>query len=232
VVELVEVRLAGATGRQVERDVDALLDELRPSSRGTPGPVPGATWQGGFQAYVEIPVGPNWRCELPEALAAISAIRGQVRAEAGQGPPPGAKLRCGGLSADAFPSPAAVACFIAVAAAQHVPMKATAGLHQPLRHTDPATGITHHGFLNLLGAAVLAHALAVDEDALVRLLSETTPEAFTLTADGFGWRGLGVDPAAIIRARAELFTSYGSCSLSEPVDGLRGLGILPLPARR
>ena len=49
------------------------------------------------------------------------------------------KLRCGGLSNEAFPSVDAVADFLSVVTAANGSFKATAGLHNALRHTDPET---------------------------------------------------------------------------------------------
>jgi hypothetical protein len=223
-VELAEVRLLDLPGPDaVERDARRLLDGLDAA---------GLTAVG---AYCELPFGPAWRDALPAALAALARLRADVRptgVAALGGPRLGAKLRCGGLIADAFPSPEQVARFLAAAAAEHVRVKATAGLHRALRHRDPANGFVEHGFLNVVGAAVLAHACGLDEAALCRVLSETAAEAFTLDADGFAWRELRADPAEIVHARGELFVSYGSCSVTEPVEDLLGLGILPLPAGR
>jgi hypothetical protein len=223
-VELVEVRLPGAMGPDtVERDVFALQAAVADA-----GLV-------GARSFAEVPLAPGWQHDVPLALAAIAAVRAQaggadpamVGARRGGDARPGAKLRCGGLTADAFPTPAQVACFVAGAAANGVPFKVTAGLHHALRHRDLATGVVHHGFLNVVGAAVLAHALALDEETLAELVSETRAEAFSLTAEGFGWRDLRADPAAVAAARRELVVAYGSCSFSEPVDDLRDLGVLP-----
>ncbi len=156
-------------------------------------------------------------------LAPGRALAGEVAAvrEAGAG----AKIRCGGVTADAFPPVEAVAAFVLACRDAGVRFKATAGLHHPVRHVDPATGFHMHGFLNLLAAAVFAH---MGEDDLVPVLAEEDPAAFTVDAGGLEVHGRRADAAAIEAARAELFVAYGSCSFSEPVEDLTALGILPL----
>jgi hypothetical protein len=156
-------------------------------------------------------------------LAPGRALAGEVAAvkEAGAG----AKIRCGGVTADAFPPVEAVAEFVLACRDAGVPFKATAGLHHPLRHVDPETGFHMHGFLNLLAAAVFAHEGA---DDVIPVLAEEDPAAFTVDAGGLAVHGWRADGEAIVAARAELFVAYGSCSFSEPVDDLTALGILPL----
>ena len=139
---------------------------------------------------------------------------------------PGAKIRCGGVTADAFPSVEAVAAFVAACRDAGVPFKATAGLHHPIRHTDAATGFAMHGFLNLLAAAVFAHADRLAEDEIAVLLAEQEPEAFAVAPDGLAVHGRFAGVAAIEAARRELFVAYGSCSFSEPVEDLQALGVL------
>jgi hypothetical protein len=124
------------------------------------------------------------------------------------------KLRCGGLQAGAFPHIGAVAAFLAAVCAEGVPFKATAGLHHAVRYTDAETGFTHHGFLNLLIA--VARALAGRD--VVEALESTDGE--TLVAES------GALPEASARAVRQVFASYGSCSLSEPVADLEALGML------
>ena len=138
-----------------------------------------------------------------------------------------AKVRCGGATAAAVPSPEALVHFIWSANRLEVPFKATAGLHHPVRHSDATLGTTIHGFLNVIGGAVLAHARGLDGRMLERLLSDTNPAHFQLGENSFSWLGVGADAPEIGAARARFVRSYGSCSLAEPVADLRGLAMLP-----
>jgi hypothetical protein len=133
----------------------------------------------------------------------------------------GAKVRCGGLTPDAFPSPVALAAFVAGCRDRGLAFKATAGLHHPIR-----CGIVH-GFLNVLAAAVLAHAEGVGEDELAGVLAEEDAGAFELSEAAFVVQGRRVGAPAVAAAREQLFTGYGSCSFSEPVEELQSLGMLP-----
>jgi hypothetical protein len=124
------------------------------------------------------------------------------------------KLRCGGLQAGAFPEVGVVADFLGAVCAEGVPFKATAGLHHAVRHRDPQTGFTHHGFLNLLVA--VSRSLAGRDVAAA--LDST--DAAALVGE------LGALPVPTARAVRQVFASYGSCSLSEPVAELEALGLL------
>ncbi|ACU70606.1 conserved hypothetical protein [Catenulispora acidiphila DSM 44928] len=129
-----------------------------------------------------------------------------------------AKLRTGGLSAEAFPTPLAVAEFLVGCADLEVGLKATAGLHNAVRHTDAETGFAHHGFLNVLLAAERAGGGAEIEDVAALL-------ALTDGADlAERVKALTVEDTARTR---DLFHGFGSCSFQEPVDDLAGLGLLP-----
>ena len=110
--------------------------------------------------------------------------------------------------------------------------KATAGLHHPVRD-----GIVH-GFLNLLGAAVLAHADGAEPRSLAAVLLEQDASAFGVSDEAFTVQGRAFGAEAVTAAREALFTGFGSCSFSEPVEDLRGLGcsrppraVRPPPAR-
>jgi len=142
-----------------------------------------------------------------------------------------AKIRTGGVTADAFPSAREVARFLARAAELIVPFKATAGLHHPVCGTFPLTyeeaspRARMFGFLNLFTAAVFAQA-HMNERLLAELVDEEAADAIRFTDDAVTWRGHTATTTQIARARASLGLAFGSCSFDEPVAGLRELGML------
>lgn len=124
------------------------------------------------------------------------------------------KFRTGGLEAAAFPSAATLAAWIDAALDRETPFKCTAGLHEALRHRDPETGFEHHGFLNVLTAT--AHAFeGAGRDDVVAILDDAGPA--TAVA-----RAIDTDLAAGRR----WFTSFGSCSVTEPLESLVATGLL------
>lgn len=126
-----------------------------------------------------------------------------------------AKLRTGGVRADLYPGEVELAESLVALVAAGVPFKATAGLHHALRNSDPETGFEQHGFLNLLTAANAA-AEGAKVDNLVPLLADRDGAR---VAAAVGRLSEGV---------RETFRSLGTCSISEPVDELVALGLLPL----
>jgi hypothetical protein len=163
--------------------------------------------------YFEVPRDERWSELLPDALAALA--RGRLRA----------KIRCGGTVEQAFPPPKDVAGFIALATAEHVPFKATAGLHHPIRHRDAASGFTMPGFLNLLAAAVFA-GTGVAPDEIESILADENETAFHLDDEGLRWNDRLATSTQVERARVEALVGYGSCSFSEPVEDLSAMGLI------
>jgi hypothetical protein len=83
-----------------------------------------------------------------------------------------------------------------------------------VRHTDPANGFEHHGFLNVLVATRAAlDGAPVDDVAGVLAVRDGS----TLTRD--------LDVDGLTSAR-RWFRSFGSCSIEEPIDDLRRLDLL------
>ncbi|HTC23656.1 MAG TPA: hypothetical protein VK688_04800 [Gemmatimonadales bacterium] len=165
--------------------------------------------------YVEIPIGDD-----PAPLFDALARHG------GRG-----KVRTGGVTPDAFPSPGQLLRFLRRSREAGVPFKATAGLHHPLRgayrltYAPNSACATMFGFLNLfLAAAFLDHGMD-DVDGLA-LLEETSPQAFSFEEEGVTWRSHRLADAEMRHARRRSGLAFGSCSFTEPIDDLQALGLL------
>ncbi len=150
--------------------------------------------------------------------------RGMIAALAGLDA--GAKIRTGGVTADAHPSVEQVARFIVACARAEVPFKATAGLHHPLRHDAKDLGCKQHGFLNVFVGACLALTGRVDEAALAHLLAEESASAFRIANEGIVWRDVRLSVGEIRHARDAFVHAFGSCSFDEPLADLRELRLL------
>jgi hypothetical protein len=157
----------------------------------------------GVPTYVEVPR--PGHAEWPAVLGAVAAAGLRL------------KFRTGGTEAPAFPTEAEVAAWIAGAVAARVPFKCTAGLHNAVRHTGHETGFEHHGYLNVLLATARATAGAP--------LAEV--QAALADRDGQSLAGALEDLSdeTLATARAS-FTSYGSCSILEPLEDLTHLHLL------
>jgi hypothetical protein len=154
--------------------------------------------------------------------------RGAVAALAGEAA--AAKIRCGGVRPGAIPPVEAVAAFINACNAAHVPFKATAGLHHPVRaeqaltyDADPPRAVMH-GFVNVFLAAALRSERVIGDGEGAELLAETDAGAFGWTDDSVRWRGRSLDLVALARARERFALSYGSCSFEEPLGDAAALG--------
>lgn len=137
----------------------------------------------------------------------------------------GYKLRTGGVTSDAFPTSAQIARALVTAATRQLPIKFTAGLHHPIRQFRDEVKTKMHGFLNVLGAAVLAAEHQWDVDQAVTMLEDGDPRSFSFTDDFFAWRDWKID-AERLQYRRKFVKSFGSCSFDEPRDDLRTLGFL------
>ena len=152
---------------------------------------------------IEMPVAAQsaaWTSAFPDATLYLEGHADDVAAIAARGAH--AKIRCGGA---VVPSAEEVAAFIRACASGLVAFKATAGLHQPLRHGED------HGFLNLL----IATGRALDgagPDELRETLLATDLAALRLECD--------------LPISRRLFEGFGTCSIQEPVDALLDLGVL------
>lgn len=167
-----------------------------------------------FAPYFEIPISSD-----PTAL--VAAIK-RVGASA--------KIRTGGVTANAFPHAADVARFMIACRDSRLAFKLTAGLHHPIRAEyrltyadEPPRGVMF-GYLNMFVAAALAWTGA-DEEMVRSALLATNATEFHFTDESIEFGGHKVAVDVIRDARANFVTSFGSCSFREPVDDLHALSI-------
>jgi len=137
----------------------------------------------------------------------------------------GYKLRTGGVTADAFPTSMQIAKALVTPATHQLPLKFTAGLHHPLRQHRAEVQTKMHGFLNVLGAAVLAAEHRWDADQTAIMLDDENADSFSFTDDFFSWREWRIDTKRL-QYRRRFTVSFGSCSFDEPRDDLRALKLL------
>ena len=183
------------------------LDDLAGNVRRINTAVDAARDEGGLadtQVYVELPQ------TMPTAdwLAAADAV---AEAESHL------KFRTGGLEAHLFPDAATVAAWIDAALDRETSYKCTAGLHHAVRHRDHETDFEHHGFLNVL----LATRRAFD--------GGTVAEVAEVLDDHYANDLVALARTSDLAGARRWFTSYGSCSVTEPLDDLLGLGLLEAP---
>lgn len=171
---------------------------------------------GDLTAYFEIAVN-----EKLADLVATLALTGQR-----------AKIRTGGVTAEAFPRSRDIVRFVRTCVGANVLFKATAGLHHPLRCFRPLTYEpdspegTMHGFLNLFLMTGFARE-SFRTNLLEEVMEEEFEEVFTFQENGVRWRDnhfLG--NSHLERLREKGIQSFGSCSFDEPIADLRSLGLL------
>jgi hypothetical protein len=143
------------------------------------------------------------------------------------GCPLGYKLRTGGVTADAFPTSPEIARVLVASAKDRVPIKFTAGLHHPLRQFRDEVNTKMHGFLNVLGAAVLAAEHAWNEEQTSKMLEDENATSFSFSDDAFTW-GEWKIATDKIKAQRQMVTSFGSCSFDEPREDLRALNLFTI----
>jgi hypothetical protein len=143
-----------------------------------------------------------------------------------------AKLRTGGITAEAFPSTAQLCQFIVACAKAQVPFKATAGLHHPLpgnyrlTYEPDSPSTVMHGFLNVAILAALVYWQKVTLEEALEVIEESSIKGFQVKADGIAWSTRNLNLAEIEEVRQRFFRSFGSCSFQEPIDDLKELKLL------
>jgi len=142
-----------------------------------------------------------------------------------------AKIRTGGVTADALPPVDDVATFIRTCYAKGLGFKATAGLHHPVRaeqaltYEENAPRGVMHGFLNVfLAAAFCYNGLGmVDTPQMIEL---TDIDEVDWRDDGVSWRDYHVSVDELVMIRRRFAISFGSCSFEEPIEDLQRLELM------
>jgi hypothetical protein len=140
-----------------------------------------------------------------------------------------AKIRTGGVVAEAIPSSNVVAAFLTMCVRQRVRVKATAGLHHAIRGEQKLTyepgsaTACMYGFVNLFVAAAAAHQGA-DEGVVSEILSDEDRSNFDASESELRWRERSFSTKEIQKMRNEFLAGFGSCSFEEPMEELRAMG--------
>ena len=165
--------------------------------------------------YIEVPLDVNGT----SALDQIS--RGGMRA----------KIRMGGITPEAFPPPSTVVQMLSALAKLRLPFKATAGLHHPIRSTQPLTynpqseTSTMHGFVNLCCAAAVLY-FGGNEQHAEDILKDEDRASWRIDNESLQWRHLKWTKDQLATLRRDFFIGIGSCSFEEPIHDLEAFGWL------
>jgi len=130
------------------------------------------------------------------------------------------KIRTGGLAPASIPPPQVLARVLSDLVTADIGFKCTAGLHSALYETSSRFGFDMHGFVNLI-CATAGLSAGLKEQEIVPLLAMR--QADQLIA-GLEEKLGNASGGALSRAR-HFMHSFGSCSVSEPRDSLKRIGI-------
>ena len=137
----------------------------------------------------------------------------------------GYKVRTGGLEAKDFPSIDKLSSIIFECNNFGVQIKATAGLHHPIRRYDNSVQTHMYGFINVISACVLASIHELDFTTIYEILQDENPENFKFSDQKFTWQKYEVTKEQIEFSRIKSFSSFGSCSFDDPRFDLQTLGL-------
>jgi hypothetical protein len=169
----------------------------------------------GIATYIELPM------ELRNLDAADAIADAGLRA----------KLRMGGVVAEAFPSTANVAAMLNELFKRGLAFKATAGLHHavhgryPFTYREDSERGMMHGFMNLLCASALVW-FGGEADEVVQILEEEDLLAFRVTEHSVRWRDWDWSADELREVRTNFLKSIGTCSFIEPIRDVEALGWL------
>ncbi|ANE05206.1 hypothetical protein [Corynebacterium crudilactis] len=127
----------------------------------------------------------------------------------------GLKFRTGGIRQELFPTPQQLIDVLQLAIRTGVPFKLTAGLHRAMRYQDEKTGFQHFGFLNIAAAVSVLKSGGVSDEAVHILNSDDAQRVMSVVSGDQAWR--------------DSFRSFGTCSITEPLETLSEIGFIDTP---
>ncbi|MCE7874811.1 hypothetical protein DYH09_31195 [bacterium CPR1] len=216
-------RLAEADVEAIAGELGARLGQVVSLEAVEIAPAPEALAELGQAARAQVPLYE----QLSDRLQVFYEVRG-TGFEALEGSGAGLKIRAGGVTADSFPTARELAASLAAWGPLSIPLKLTAGLHQPLPHYDPELEVRQHGFLNVFSAAMLARRDHLQAGPLQAILGLDRPEHFRFSPAGLELPGHQLSLQDITTLR-QVVKSFGSCSFDDPLQALTAHGFLEAP---
>lgn len=164
-----------------------------------------------IEVYAELPWGPGAAEAMADLASEVDGI--------------GFKARTGGTAPDYFPEVRELATFICDVSGLESMYKFTAGLHEPVRHYDSNLSTYRHGFLNVMVASALATIQNASSNEVEAVLNVQDASEFIFTDK----------TVEVLEKRLSIkdidewwlfFGGFGSCTVQEPLEGLKRLGWL------
>ncbi|MFW9779157.1 MAG: hypothetical protein ACFFE8_09920, partial [Candidatus Heimdallarchaeota archaeon] len=216
-IEFFEIRLPEAAGltsdeKAIMRILDRTISAFEASS--LPRDI---------RFFIESTCSGNWKAKLENVLNSLSAINHTLNKKSQNPNRIGFKIRTGGETKTSIPSVEFVSRVIYDCGKLDIPFKATAGLHHPLRHPNTGSDQISHGFINLIGAAVLNYENELTLETIQKIIETEDANDFIFDNGEFRWNNCAVSEVKIAEARQKTFISFGSCDFDDPRLDLKKL---------
>lgn len=166
--------------------------------------------------YYEVPFTEGWEEMVKTAMTAIRMHYGVA----------GFKLRCGGPTAEAYPTIEQIAYVLKLCLDNGIALKCAAGLDQPIRRYNDALQIKTHGFFNVFGAGLLAEHHDLSLKDIETIVADENPHHFIFDDDNFQWGHWHIPIEALETVREDSLISFGSCHIDQLRHQLHQLNLL------
>lgn len=175
--------------------------------------------------FYEVTLSDSWDRDFARLVEAINVKKSSTHRLLG------CKLRCGGVEPHMVPPVERLGRAISLCAEAAIPVKFTAGLHQPFRHvsqrsTSEAPVIQTHGYMNVYFASLLAYGKGASREEIAAVIAEDHVLDPEFNDEGMTWLGYRIMTEELIKLRKLSVLSFGSCSFEEPIEAARARGWL------